>query len=155
MYDQGLRILGYLLVGSLWGCTNPFIKNAQESIVQHEQSKDKNEKLHKEATLNDCDKPINFLNKFALSNLSKLKGLFTNPQLFLPYIINQMGSLVFYVMLSTEPISRANPICNSLTFLFTAVTGYLVFGERFPSPSILIIGVIFIVSGIYICVTAS
>lgn len=119
MYDNVVRGVGYILVASLWGCTNPFIKNAQEAINSHEDSKDKSN-----GTDPICDgKPSTFTSKFIASNFNKLKGLFTHPQLFLPYIINQLGSLVYYAMLSKEPISRANPICNSMTFLFTAITG--------------------------------
>jgi hypothetical protein len=36
---------------------------------------------------------------------------------------------VFLFLLSKEPVSVAAPVCNALTFVFTAITGYFI-GEE-------------------------
>jgi drug/metabolite transporter (DMT)-like permease len=116
--------LAYLCVGVLWGCTNPFIKAAQESVAEDRGVNDPNDKQAKEATCESGPfEARSFMRKLFSSCYENLRGLFMNPRLFLPFAINQAGSLAFYALLSQEPVSRASPICNSLTFLFTALTG--------------------------------
>jgi drug/metabolite transporter (DMT)-like permease len=78
--------------------------------------------------------------------------LLTRPKLLLPFLVNQSGSVVYYYLLSSEPVSRASPICNSLTFLFTAATGYVCFGEEVRHPYLLLIGIFFILVGVCVCV---
>ena len=130
-------ILGYILVAILWGCTNPFLKHAQQSYAsQHSKS--------------DDNLPEYLLSKehkveVKTSLLKNLYNLVTNLKLSIPFAINQCGSVAFCFLLSSEPVSRVNPICNSLTFLFTAVTGYFFFGEVVRFPLLLIIGCIFII----------
>jgi drug/metabolite transporter (DMT)-like permease len=119
-------ILGYALVGVLWGCSNPFIKRAQ--------SESQSEKA-------DTKSP---------SIVASITRLMTNPRMFFPFLINQSGSFVYYYMLSSEPVSRASPICNALTFLFTAVTGYLWFGEEVRNPVLLCLGVLAVLIGVFI-----
>ena len=46
----------------------------------------------------------------------------------------------------------ANPVCNSVTFLFTAITGYIVFDEAYQYPILLLIGITCVIYGIYLCV---
>lgn len=122
-------IIGYLLVGILWGCTNPFIKHAQNLVDQENKLK---EDHHSSVITND------------------LYRLITKPILFIPYLINQSGSLVYYYLLSHEPITKANPLCNSLTFIFTAITGYFYFKEEVKSPFLLFLGILLVLIGVYI-----
>lgn len=129
--NLSMSLFGYLLVSLLWGCTNPFIKHAQHKAIDSE----------REVTGR----------KGVIASLFRLMK---QPQLFLAYAINQSGSLVYYLILSNEPISRANPICNSLTFVITAVVGSLFFNEPCQSPLFLIIGIVLVVLGCYVCVTA-
>ncbi len=97
--------------------------------------------------------------KFAQSGNSKEKStsfdslyrLFTKPRVLLPFLVNQSGSFVYYYLLSSEPVSRASPICNSLTFLFTATTGYICFGEEVRYPFLLVIGIIAVLVGVFVC----
>lgn len=121
-------ILGYALVGMLWGCSNPFIKRAQ-SESQSEKADPKSPSI-----------------------VTSITRLVTNPRMFFPFLVNQSGSFVYYYLLSSEPVSRASPICNSLTFLFTAVTGYLWFGEEVRNPVLLCLGIIAILAGVCISV---
>ena len=121
-------IIGYLLVGILWGCTNPYIKHAQtmNSVKDHQESK---------------------------SIMGNIRRFVKDYKLMMPFLFNQCGSIVFYFLLSTEPISIASPVCNSLSFLFTAVTSYFVFHEVVKHPLLLLIGTVIIVLGTVVCMT--
>lgn len=131
MLELFTAIFGYALVGVLWGCSNPFLKRAQADTQGTDKGGDTNEG----------------------ATLSTMKRLVTNPRMLIPFLINQSGSFVYYYLLSSEPVSRASPICNSLTFLFTAVTGYIWFGEEVRNPALLFVGVLFILGGVCISVS--
>ncbi len=73
--------------------------------------------------------------------------------MMIPFVGNQLGSIVFYFLLSTEPISIASPVCNSLSFLFTAITSYFVFHEIVKYPFLLLAGTVVIVAGTAVCLT--
>lgn len=45
-----------------------------------------------------------------------------------------MGSVVYFVALQSTDISLALPVANSLTFVFTALVGWIL-GERLPKLS--------------------
>lgn len=120
----------YLIVGILWGCTNPFIKHAQAS-GKH------------------LSNPTTTESK---SYSQVLQRFFTEPALFLPFLINQSGSLFYYYIISRQPISLASPVCNSLSFIFTAVTSYWYFKEELHSLPMLLVGIIFVLLGSYVCI---
>ena len=120
----------YVLVSILWGCTNPYIKHAQKS---------------KEATASTREV------KDSRSIVGNIKRLVQDYKLMLPFVGNQLGSVVFYFLLSTEPISVASPVCNSLSFLFTAITSYFVFNEMVKHPVLLLAGTVVIVLGTAVC----
>lgn len=129
----GLVIVGYLCVGLLWGCTNP--------ILKHYQLKAQQEETKRKGAVKE-------------SIWHSLYRFLTNPMMLLPYAINQSGSVVYYFMLSREPVTIASPICNSLTFVITAVTGSLFFNEKIGDPLLMAIGVTLVVFGTFICMTA-
>lgn len=128
---------GYLLVACLWGCTNPFIKHAQQSTATKESKDDAISKIERKESFKEM--------------LWNLKTSFSNMRVMIPFVLNQMGSAVFYLMLSTEPVSIVSPVCNSLTFLFTAMTSYIVFKESVRYPWFLVVGIIFILCGTVLC----
>lgn len=85
LFQLPASIFGYLLVGLLWGCTNPFIKRAQSlSSAQNRQSSEKS------------------IGGGKLANLTqKVYGYFasvfhsiTDKNILIPYAVNQTGSLV-------------------------------------------------------------
>ncbi|KGL76139.1 Transmembrane protein 234, partial [Tinamus guttatus] len=41
----------------------------------------------------------------------------------LPFLLNQCGSLLFYLTLASTDLSLAVPLCNSLALVATLVTG--------------------------------
>uniref|UniRef100_A0A8B9N6N9 Transmembrane protein 234 n=1 Tax=Accipiter nisus TaxID=211598 RepID=A0A8B9N6N9_9AVES len=51
-----------------------------------------------------------------------------------PFLLNQGGSLLFYLTLASADLSLAVPLCNSLALIVTLVTGRLL-GEDIGSKS--------------------
>eukprot|EP01039_Chlorochromonas_danica_P002902 gene2902-3168_t len=134
-------LLGYLLVSLLWGCSNPFIKHAQVITSQRQAA------AHKGGE-DEADK--GHTRNFFQTLLSGLRT-FQDLRVLIPFLVNQTGSLVFFFLLSSEPVSIASPVCNSLTFVVTAVTSYAVFNEVVRYPVLLIVGTMLIVCGTYFC----
>ena len=132
LYDQKASLFGYLIVGICWGVTNPFIKKATMTKV--------NENVNNEAGKG-----------LVQSHISTLRHFCLEPRIFLPFLINQSGSIVYYLLLSKEPISKAAPICNALTFILTAITGYVFLKEEIRSPLLLVLGSFLVLFGISIC----
>ena len=132
LYDQQASLFGYLIVGICWGVTNPFIKKATMTKV--------NENVNNEAGKG-----------LVQSHISTLRHFCLEPRIFLPFLINQSGSIVYYLLLSKEPISKAAPICNALTFILTAITGYIFLKEEIRSPLLLVFGSFLVLFGISIC----
>lgn len=132
-------VCGYLLVATLWGCTNPFIKHAQQETAAATNKEILTET--KKESLKDS----------LWKTLLRLKKSAQNIRVVLPFALNQMGSAVFYLLLSSEPVSIVSPVCNSLTFLFTAITSYVVFKENVKYPWMLVVGIVFILCGTVLC----
>lgn len=124
-----VEVLCLLLVAVLWGCTNPFLKRGTEGI-EH----------------------VKHGNKL-LQFLSEVKFLFLNLKYLIPFLLNQSGSLVYYFTLATTDMSLAVPVANSLTFIFTLLTGRLL-GEEFGGRRA-VAGMILTMAGITMCVVSS
>ncbi|KAF4521905.1 hypothetical protein B566_EDAN007460 [Ephemera danica] len=95
-----------VLVGALWGSTNPFMKIGSIGI----------EKIH-------ANNPF-------LQSMQEFKFLFTRIEYMLPFIINQSGSVLYILSLQDSDLSLVVPVANSLTFLFTAIVGHWLAGEE-------------------------
>ena len=122
--------LNYLCVGVLWGGTNPFIKRAQAM---------------------SRSRGVGVDNKATANSQTSAFRLLTETYALIPYGINQCGSILFFILLSKEPVSQATPICNSLTFVFTAFTGYYFCGEKVGNTTYLFLGIGLVLLGTYIC----
>lgn len=85
--------------------------------------------------------------------LFELKYLILNWKYYVPFLINQFGSVLYYWTLSTANLSVAVPLTNSLTFLIASVTGQLL-GERVSGPYFYL-GVFLILSGTFISTTSA
>ncbi len=117
-----------LLVGALWGCTNPLLRKGSVDTEQNQQTPN-----------------ASFLMAFMES--------FINFKVWLPYLFNQLGSLVFYVLLSNSDLSLAVPICNALAMLFSFVTSAFL-GETVDKPFQAFMGATLVLVGVTICVSA-
>jgi len=118
-----------IIVGALWGCSNPLMGVGSRGI-------------------SELPKKSNHFLQF----LSEMKFLLTRWQFILPWLINLSGSILFYFSLSRAEISLVVPLTNSLTFVFTAWTSYLL-GEQKPNAEIYF-GVLLILIGISLCITS-
>lgn len=49
-------------------------------------------------------------------------------------VLNQLGSIIYFLTLQSTSISLAVPVANSLTFIFTAISGWIL-KERTPRKS--------------------
>jgi uncharacterized membrane protein len=48
--------------------------------------------------------------------------------------LNQSGSVIYFLTLQSADLSLAVPVANSLTFVFTAISGWIL-GEQLPKRS--------------------
>ena len=71
----------------------------------------------------------------------------------LAFLLNQSGSLFYYYLLGSEPVTVAVPICNSLAFVFTAITS-IALGESVESLPYVVAGTTLVVLGAAICMSA-
>ncbi|XP_011206490.2 transmembrane protein 234 homolog [Bactrocera dorsalis] len=106
-------IFSLLGVGLLWGATNPFIRRGSIGI-------------------DTIDTGSRWHNLWA-----ELRMIGSRLNYWIPFILNQLGSVLYVWTLQHTNITLAVPIANSLSFAFTAVTGYCL-GERLPGKSVLI-----------------
>ncbi|XP_063810324.1 transmembrane protein 234 isoform X1 [Pseudophryne corroboree] len=68
-----------------------------------------------------------------LKNIAQKKYYFSDTALLLnrtlkyiiPFLLNQSGSVVFYLTLVSAELSLAVPICNSLALVFTVMSGWI------------------------------
>ncbi|KAL7735786.1 hypothetical protein ACLKA6_017793 [Drosophila palustris] len=117
-----LTTLQLLTVGLLWGVTNPFIRLGSQGI---------------ECVKDTGSKYRNFL--------AELRMIGSRLNYWIPFVLNQCGSLLYVWTLQSANITIAVPVANSLSFVFTAITGYLL-GEQLPGKKI-IIGTLLICCG--------
>ena len=125
--------ISLILVGALWGCTNPFMR--QGSIESKSSSNNTEEQ---EAT------------KSVLKSLFRLARI----KVWLPYLINQLGSLLYYKQLASSNLTLSVPICNATAMVFSCITSFFL-GERVNQPRRAVLGVILILLGVQICMYSS
>ncbi|XP_031574228.1 transmembrane protein 234-like [Actinia tenebrosa] len=115
-----------IIVAIMWGSTNPLIKKGSTGIEQVRRS--------------------NALMQF----VAEIKFLVFNWKYMVPFLLNQSGSVIFYLTLASADLSLAVPITNSLTFLFTILTGRLL-GEESASKETYA-GMALVMAGVTLCV---
>lgn len=115
-----------IVVAGLWGATNPFIKSGSKGI--------------------ESIKASTPVRQF----VAELLFLMTNWKYLVPFLLNQSGSVMYYITLASADLSLAVPITNSLTFIFTAISGHML-GERIKSRKT-VFGMVLVVAGVTLCV---
>ena len=113
------------VVAALWGGTNPLIKKAGKGI----------DKIHRQTAISQF--------------LAELHFLMFNWRYMAAFLLNQSGSVLFYVSLASADLSLAVPLANSLTFVFTTVSS-LALGERIRKETW--VGALFVAAGVALCV---
>ena len=122
------QTLSFLAVALVWGVTNPLLKKGSVGVDNIQ-----------------CSGRLHQL-------LSELWFLALRWQYAVPFLINQSGSVLYYLTIGQADISLAVPITNSLTFLVTSVAGRLM-GERAPN-STTYLGVLLVLVGVALCVVS-
>ena len=119
----------FAVVAVVWGSTNPLLKRGGAGLekVQHPGNR-------------------------VVQLLAELKFLALNWRYMLPFLVNQSGSVVYYLTIASADISLAVPITNSLTFLVTMLVGRWM-GERAGSH-LTYVGIVLVVCGVTLCVVA-
>ncbi|GMI00623.1 hypothetical protein TrLO_g8480 [Triparma laevis f. longispina] len=74
-------------------------------------------------------------------------------KILVPYAINQLGSILFYLLLSTNSLI-VGPIVNAMTQSFTFLFGFLLFGERYDSWVKVVLGSLLVFVGVGVCTYA-
>ncbi|XP_052572828.1 transmembrane protein 234 isoform X2 [Peromyscus californicus insignis] len=122
------QVLALVLVAALWGGTQPLLKRASAGLQQvHEKT-------------------------WARQLLQEMKTLFLNTEYLMPFLLNQSGSLLYYLTLASTDLTLAVPICNSLAIVFTLIVGK-VLGEDIGGKPVA--GMVLTVTGITLCVSSS
>ncbi|RCH96528.1 hypothetical protein CU097_003694 [Rhizopus azygosporus] len=129
MPDSIRQLFGFILVAICWGSTNPLIKKGSAGL----------EKVSERY-------PQGGLQKW----FAEIKYLLTKWQYLVPLVINLSGSIVYYYTLGKSDMSLAVPITNSLTFIFSLLTGLLL-GESIGGRDAWL-GMGLVIVGVVICV---
>lgn len=133
--DALLSLIGVCV---LWGCTNPFLKRATESTHTHSSS------AFTATATAAAAAPQSILRSFL--------SWFTNWRFVIPFVLNQLGSLLYLRVLSFSSIglSIATPLANAGTLLLTAATAAAL-GEKQRSNTRVMIGFALVIAGMAMC----
>ncbi|CRK91910.1 CLUMA_CG005530, isoform A [Clunio marinus] len=128
MFEIG-NYVSLIITAILWGVTNVLIKNGSKGI----------NKVKSDSKINQI--------------LLEIKFLFLNWKYLLPFVINQIGSLLYVYALQKNNLSIAVIVTNSLTLLITSITSLIV--EKKVISYRIFIGAMLITFGSSICVISS
>jgi drug/metabolite transporter (DMT)-like permease len=134
---QIVDVLSLVLVGACWGCTNPLLRASSAT----------NQK-----TTSTADAASDTKATFAQSVVSSLSK-FRRVSVWLPYVVNQAGSLLYYFALSQSDLSVAVPVCNALALVFSIATSYFM-GERVDQPLRTMLGATLVMGGVAVCLVS-
>ncbi|XP_050652443.1 transmembrane protein 234 isoform X4 [Macaca thibetana thibetana] len=123
------QVLALVLVAALWGGTQPLLKRASAGL----------QRVHEPT--------------WARQLLQEMKTLFLNTEYLMPFLLNQCGSLLYYLTLASTDLTLAVPICNSLAIIFTLIVGKAL-GEDTGGKRA-VAGMVLTVIGISLCITSS
>jgi hypothetical protein len=134
--------LSLILVGLFWGCTNPLMR---KGFVETKSTAEKC--AHNTVDGNDDGGGVK---SFVIAKLTVL----ANVKVWLPYLINQLGSLLYYKTLASSNLTLSVPICNATAMVFSTITSAIL-GERMNQPGRAALGVILVLSGVAVCMYSS
>lgn len=125
-----------VLVGAFWGCTNPLLRKGSTEV---------------QAT-SDAETASS---SSLIQSLIKQVAKFRHISVWLPYALNQTGSILFYVTLSHTDLSLAVPACNALSLVFSIVTSWWILKEPVDRPVQTVVGAALVMGGVALCLHAS
>lgn len=123
-----------MLAAAFWGCTNPFIKRGGGDLEDRSSSSD---------------------GWWVSRAMSQISYLFCRWQFFLPLCLNQFGSVfnIYALGPGGGELSVAIPVVTSMTFVFTAITSWIL-GEDNRQTTRTAIGIVLMVLGVSICLVS-
>ena len=122
------EVLCMIAVSMVWGCSNPFLKRGSEGV----------QRVRGSGLLHQI--------------LLELWFLATHCSYTVPFLINQSGSVLYYLTVAKMDLSLAVPIINSLTVLFTTLVGLLL-GEKLRGGRSFL-GMACVLAGVALCLSA-
>jgi Putative transmembrane family 234 len=126
-----MQAASLVVVGAFWGCTNPLLLRGSNEVASSGK---------KDCHPREAERPT------LLEQLTKFRYV----AVWLPYVLNQCGSLVFYLTLSQTGLSLAGPACNALALVFSVATSWYI-GESIRRPVQTVIGAACVMVGVAIC----
>eukprot|EP00584_Thalassiosira_punctigera_P007298 CAMPEP_0172539458 /NCGR_PEP_ID=MMETSP1067-20121228/10652_1 /TAXON_ID=265564 ORGANISM="Thalassiosira punctigera, Strain Tpunct2005C2" /NCGR_SAMPLE_ID=MMETSP1067 /ASSEMBLY_ACC=CAM_ASM_000444 /LENGTH=153 /DNA_ID=CAMNT_0013325149 /DNA_START=340 /DNA_END=801 /DNA_ORIENTATION=- len=130
---KAVEAFSLILVGAFWGCTNPFMR---KGFAETKSEDGKN----------------NGTNNGGAETFVRGKlALLANMKVWLPYLVNQLGSLLYYKTLASSNLTLSVPICNATAMAFSSFTSAIL-GERVNQPWRAVLGVILVLVGVAICI---
>ena len=123
------QVICLLTVALLWGITNPLMKRGSKGVEKVSAGS--------EGRFYGPAKELLFLVR---------EWRYT-----IPFLVNQLGSVIFYWTVSHSQLSLVAPVANSLTLVITTVSGRLLLRED-PLPARAYCGMAMILLGISLCV---
>ncbi|XP_068028718.1 transmembrane protein 234 [Anomalospiza imberbis] len=118
------QALALALVAALWGGTGPFLRAAAAGTEE-------------------------LRGRGPRRLLAELRFLSLNCRYLVPFLLNQAGSLLFYLTLASTDLSLAVPLCNSLALIVTLVTGKIL-GEDIGGKRA-VAGMLLTILGVSLC----
>ncbi|CAF1243313.1 unnamed protein product [Adineta steineri] len=115
-----------LLTAFIWGITNWYLKEGSTGL----------QKIHYD----------NRIKQFG----AEIWYFFTNAKYWVPFLLNQCGSVLYYYSLSKTDISTAVPVTNALTLVVTYVCDVISHPQLLNSR--FVIGMLCVSSGVALCV---
>uniref|UniRef100_A0AC35F705 Transmembrane protein 234 n=1 Tax=Panagrolaimus sp. PS1159 TaxID=55785 RepID=A0AC35F705_9BILA len=97
---EASQIFSMIAVSCLWGITNPFISRGTKTSI-----------------------PVSSDISLLLKPFYELKNFIQNWRFSIPFLFNQLASILFMVLVVNLPLSMTVVCVNSLTFVITALTG--------------------------------
>jgi len=178
-----------IIVGIMWGCTNPFMRNGTKDDkpenqeqqqaaagdndernqdhnhpnVSNSDSKSNNKRHdpstttvdHPKSDTNATDENDESSSSSSIfASITRTLLEFRHPSVFLPYLLNQSGSILYYKLAATADMTTAVPACNALAMVFSSLTSYLL-GERLDKPMRAFAGALLVSLGVIICMVAT
>ncbi len=130
-----LILMIYVIVSLIWGSTNALLRLGVVSI------KPSSPPMSSSSSSSSIK-----------SALLQITSLFLNYHFYIPYLLNQSGSFLFYYLLAKADsnVSMQVPIINALTTVFTFLFSYLL-GERLRNTQQAVIGTVFVCVGVAVC----
>ena len=147
------EVVWLTIVGMLWGCTNPLLKQGSTGVSGNENNnnnKEEKEKTAQEEKKEEEDEEGGTSgNNIVKRALKDVLFLLSRWRYVVPFLVNQLGSVVFFWRLSGSDMSLVSPVANGLAFFFTAVTEMIFFNGKVTARAML--GSALVVVGVCLC----